>query len=60
MRDSARRKRQQRDPESEEQDETMCSGLEFLEEVKRRVPLPVLVDNVNNRVPDTSLSLLSK
>jgi len=63
MRDSARRKKQQQDPESKEPEETIYPGLEFLEEVNRRIQPSVLVDDVNNRafswIPDHSLSLLS-
>lgn len=63
MRDSARRKKQQQDTESEEAEETIYPGIKFLEEAKRRFQLPLLVDNVDNRAfgwtPDPSLSLLS-
>jgi hypothetical protein len=63
MRDSARRKKQQWDPEREELEETLYPGLEFIEEAQRRIQLPVLVDNANNSafrwILDPSLSLLS-
>jgi hypothetical protein len=63
MRDSARRKKKQWDPEREELEETLYPGLEFIEEAQRRIQLPVLVDNANNSafrwILDPSLSLLS-